>query len=41
MIQIVQVVWDQISLQQLQMFISHESNRMQAIISAKGGRTRW
>jgi hypothetical protein len=39
--QTVQGVWDQVSLQQLQMLISSMPNRMQAIISTKDGSTRW
>jgi hypothetical protein len=39
--QTVQGVWDQISLEQLQMLISSMPNRMQQIISTKGGSTRW
>jgi hypothetical protein len=37
----VQVLWDQVSLEQLQMLISSMPNRMQAIISTKDGSTRW
>jgi hypothetical protein len=36
-----QEVWEQVSLEQLQMLISSMPNRMQAIISTKGGSTRW
>jgi hypothetical protein len=39
--QIMQGVWDQVSLEQLQMLISSMPNRMQAIISTKDGSTRW
>jgi hypothetical protein len=39
--QTVQGVWDQVSLEQLQMLISSMPNRMQQIISTKGGSTRW
>jgi hypothetical protein len=39
--QTVQGVWDQVSLEQLQMLISSMPNRMQAIISTKDGSTRW
>jgi hypothetical protein len=39
--QTVQGVWDQVSLEQLQMLISNMPNRMQAIISTKDGSTRW
>jgi hypothetical protein len=39
--QMVQGVWDQVSLEQLQMLISSMPNRMQAIISTKDGSTRW
>jgi hypothetical protein len=39
--QTVQGVWDQVSLEQLQMLISSMLNRMQAIISTKNGSTRW
>jgi hypothetical protein len=41
MTQMVQGVWDQVSLKQLQMLISSIPNRMQQIISTKGGSTRW
>jgi hypothetical protein len=37
----VQGIWDQVSLEQLQMLISSMPNRMQQIISTKGGSTRW
>jgi hypothetical protein len=37
----VQGVWDQVSLEQLQMLISNMPIRMQQIISTKGGSTRW
>jgi site-specific recombinase len=39
--QMVQGVWDQVSLEQFQMLISSMPNRMQQIISTKGGSTRW
>jgi hypothetical protein len=39
--QTIQGVWDQVSLEQLQMLISSMPNRMQAIISTKDGSTRW
>jgi hypothetical protein len=39
--QTMQGIWDQVSLEQLQMLISSMPNRMQAIISTKGGITRW
>jgi hypothetical protein len=39
--QMVQGVWDQVSLEQLQMLISRMPNRMQQIISTKDGSTRW
>jgi hypothetical protein len=39
--QTVQGIWDQVSLEQLQMLISSMPNRMQQIISTKGGSTRW
>jgi hypothetical protein len=39
--QIMQGVWDQVSLEQLQMLISSMPNRMQAIISTNDGSTRW
>jgi hypothetical protein len=39
--QTVQGVWDQVFLEQLQMLISSMPNRMQQIISTKGGSTRW
>jgi hypothetical protein len=39
--QTVQGIKDQVSLEQLQMLISSMPNRMQAIISTKGGSTRW
>jgi hypothetical protein len=39
--QTVQGVWGQVSLEQLQMLISSMPNRMQQIISTKGGSTRW
>jgi hypothetical protein len=41
MIQTMQGIWDQVSLEQLQRLISNFSNRMQAILLAKGGSTRW
>jgi hypothetical protein len=41
MIQKMQEVWEQVSLEQLQMLISSMPNRMQAIISTKGGSSRW
>jgi hypothetical protein len=41
MIQTIQGVWEQVSLEQLQRLISNFSNRMQAIILAKGGSTKW
>jgi hypothetical protein len=41
MIQTMQGVWEQLSLEQLQKLISNFSNRMQAVILAKGGSTRW
>jgi hypothetical protein len=41
MIQTMQEVWKQVSIEQLQMLISSMPNRMQAIISTKGGSTRW
>jgi arsenate reductase-like glutaredoxin family protein len=41
MIQTMQEVWEQVSLEQLQRLISSMPNRMQAIISTKGGSTRW
>jgi hypothetical protein len=40
MIQTIQGEWEQVSLEQLQMLISSMPNRMQAIISTKGGSTR-
>jgi site-specific recombinase len=39
--QTMQGIWNQVSLEQLQMLISSMPNRMQAIISTKGGSTRW
>jgi hypothetical protein len=39
--QAVQGVWNQVSLELLQMLISSMPNRMQQIISTKGGSTRW
>jgi hypothetical protein len=39
--QTVQGVWDQVSLEQLQMLISSMPNRMQQIILTKDGSTRW
>jgi hypothetical protein len=39
--QMVQGIRDQVSLEQLQMLISSMPNRMQAIISTKGGSTSW
>ena len=39
--QTVQGVWDQVSLEQLQMLISSMPNSMQQIISTKCGSTRW
>jgi hypothetical protein len=39
--QTVQGVWDQVFLEQLQMLISNMPKRLQAIISTKGGSTRW
>jgi phage-related protein len=39
--QTVQGVWDQVSLEQLQMLISSMPNKMQQIISTKDGSTRW
>jgi hypothetical protein len=39
--QTVQGIWDQVSLEQLQMLISSMPNGMQQIISTKGGSTRW
>jgi selenocysteine-specific translation elongation factor len=39
--QMVQGVWDQVSLEQLQRLMSSMPNRMQQIISTKGGSTRW
>jgi hypothetical protein len=41
MIQTMQGVWEQVSLEQLQRLISNFSNRMQVVILAKGGSTRW
>jgi hypothetical protein len=37
MIQTMQEVWEQVSLEQLQRLISSMPNRMQAIILTKGG----
>jgi hypothetical protein len=39
--QTVQGIWDQVSLEQLQMLISSMPNKMQQIISTKDGSTRW
>ena len=39
--QIVQGIWKQVFLEQLQMLISSMPNRMQYLISTKGGSTRW
>jgi hypothetical protein len=39
--QTMQGIWEQVSLEQLQMLISSMPNRMQAIISTKSGSTRW
>jgi hypothetical protein len=39
--QTMQGVWNQVSLEQLQMLISSMPNRMQQIISTKGESTRW
>jgi hypothetical protein len=36
-----QGIWEQVSLEQLQMLISSMPNRMQAIISTKGRSSRW
>jgi hypothetical protein len=41
MIQIMQGVWEQVSLEQLKRLISNFSSRMQAVILAKDGSTRW
>jgi hypothetical protein len=41
MIQTMQGIWEQVSLEQLQRLISNFSNRMQAVLLAKGGSTRW
>jgi hypothetical protein len=39
--QTMQGIWEQVSQEQLQMLISSMPNRMQQIISTKGGSTRW
>lgn len=41
MIQTIQAIWNQVSLQQLQMLISNEPNKMQAIVLAKDDNIRW
>ena len=41
MIQIIQSTWDTISLEQLQTLIRTMPDRMQAVILARGGSTRW
>jgi hypothetical protein len=41
MIQTMQGIWEQVSLEQLQRLISNFSNRMQVVILAKSGSTRW
>lgn len=41
MIRIIQQVWDQVSQEQLQKLISSMPARMNAVIEAKGGSTRW
>ena len=41
MIQIIQEVWAQVSQEQLQRLFLNMPARMQAIIEAKGGSTRW
>jgi len=41
MIQTIQEVWDEVSLQQLKRLISNMPNCMKAVILAKDGSTRW
>jgi hypothetical protein len=41
MAQPIQSTWDTISLEQLQSLIRTVPDRMQAVISARGGSTRW
>ena len=41
MIQIMQQVWAQVSQEQLQKLISNMPARMDAVIEAKSGSTRW
>ena len=38
---LIQVIWDDVSLEQLQRLIQTMPKRMQAVISARGGSTRW
>ena len=41
LIELIQQIWNEISLEQLKRLISTMLNRMQAMISANGGSTRW
>jgi len=41
MMQTIQAVWDDVSLEQLQKLIATMPNRIQAVISTRGGSTRW
>ena len=41
MIQIIQEVWTQVSQEQLQRLLLNMPVRMQAVIEAKSGSTRW
>ena len=41
MIQLIQKVWDKVSLEQLRQLISNMPNCMQAMILANSGSTRW
>ena len=41
MIHLIQLVWDEVSMDRLQQLIATMPKRMKAVISAKGGSTRW
>ena len=41
MVELIQAVWDEVPFEQLQDLIAHMPNRIQAVISAMGGSTRW
>ena len=41
MAQTIQSTWDTISLKQLQTLIRTMPDRMQVVVSARGGSTRW